>query len=771
MKKILLSLLSVFAVAVPSWAAEKEYQLCTDLNQIKDSNNKFLIVSPTMKNNKLVIASSTLESTFVGDTYEAVPDKFTIDAESNSLALISIVKNGDYYAIFENNTEKYWGVPTSNKLTSSAFEALPITDTQYQISVDLDSNSNNRVLLSSVAGGGSRYVQFNIGNTPPIIRSYTSAQTKPLFYKEVEEGPIVPTFSGYDAEYTIQNGEDYAIDLPAIQPADLDYTFTSENTAIVEIADGKIIGLTPGQTTVKFTTAATDNYQVGNGSFTVTVTKLQPELDFQDEVVYAKVGVGAVWHPVTIIKPSDPEQQGKITYTSSDPSIVSINEEEGQVTKADVHAPGTVTITATMEETETYAEGSASYTIIVYDPETSAATATSTFDFTQKNPYGFTTIAYESGNMESKDEIYGETVIINFTGNYRSWTTADGSYELRLQKSSTMTISVPDEYKITKIGLAAKDDTSTLLKGSFSPASGTDIPDGESGNNTGDEIPNQTWVPASDNAVHRVTYSAGNNASEIWYIVVEYELASSDLETPDLSFSQPINGIYVNEEGSINAVNNKFNRPITYEIVGLTEGDDYTITPDGDNIKVLVKVAGSFALHARSEAGDGYRDGLAIMRLNVYNHLAVSVEGGTLSTNAEGVEEIDTTNATEVTFTVPEFAKLYYQIVTSNTPSTQAEGDETTGDVNCKPGFEYDDDGVVEIPAKTNGALNFYIANYGYISPTRTILLNDPTGSAISEVEAAGSAVYFDLQGRKVAAPARGIYVRTQGGKSTKVRI
>lgn len=770
MKKILLSLLSVFAVAAPSWAAEKEYQLCTDLEQIKDSNNKFLIVSPTMKNNQLVIASSTLESTFVGDTYEAVPDKFTIDAESKSLALISIVKNGDSYAIFENNTEKYWGVPTSNKLTSSAFETLPITDTQYQISVSLD--SSNHVLLSSVAGGSSRYVQFNLSNNPPIIRSYTSAQTKPLFYKEVEAGPIVPTFSGYDAEYTIQNGEDYAIDLPAIQPADLDYTFTSENTAIVEISNGKIIGLTPGQTTVKFTTAATDNYQVGNGSFTVTVTKLQPELDFQDEVVYAKVGVGAVWHPVTIVKPSDPEQQGKITYTSSDPSIVSINEEEGQVTKADVHAPGTVTITATMEETETYAEGSASYTIIVYDPEASAASATSTFDFTKQNPYGFTTFANNSGSMETKTkEIYDETVTISFTGQYRSFTTSDGGYELRLQKSSTMTISVPEEYKITKIGLAAKGDTSTLLKGSFSPASGTDIPDGESGNNTGDEIPNQTWVPANGAVVSSVTYSAGNNASEIWYIVVEYELASSDLITPDLSFSQPINGIYVNEEGSINAVNNKFNRPITYEIVGLTEGDDYTITPDGENLKVLVKVAGSFALYARSDAGDGYRDGLAIMRLNVYNHLAVSVEGATLSTNDEGVEEIDTTNATEVTFTVPEFAKLYYQIVTSNTPSTQAEGDETTDDVNCKPGFEYDDDGVVEIPAKTNGALNFYIANYGYISPIRTIMLNDPTGSAISEVEAAGSAVYFDLQGRKVAVPARGIYVRTQGGKSTKVRI
>lgn len=31
--------------------------------------------------------------------------------------------------------------------------------------------------------------------------------------------------------------------------------------------------------------------------------------------------------------------------------------------------------------------------------------------------------------------------------------------------------------------------------------------------------------------------------------------------------------------------------------------------------------------------------------------------------------------------------------------------------------------------------------------------------------------VYYDLQGNRVASPARGIYIRVQGGKATKVLV
>ena len=74
-------------------------------------------------------------------------------------------------------------------------------------------------------------------------------------------------------------------------------------------------------------------------------------------------------------------------------------------------------------------------------------------------------------------------------------------------------------------------------------------------------------------------------------------------------------------------------------------------------MKVLVNKPGSYTLEARSAAGDGFRDGFAIMRLNVYRHLAVYA-------NEVALEEdvIDTgSGETEVTIDVPENANLYYR--------------------------------------------------------------------------------------------------------------
>lgn len=58
---------------------------------------------------------------------------------------------------------------------------------------------------------------------------------------------------------------------------------------------------------------------------------------------------------------------GKITYTSSDPEVAAVDAETGMVT---AKKEGTVTITAEVEETETYAAASATCELMVVDPRT-----------------------------------------------------------------------------------------------------------------------------------------------------------------------------------------------------------------------------------------------------------------------------------------------------------------------------------------------------------------------------------------------------------------
>lgn len=491
-----------------------------------------------------------------------------------------------------------------------------------------------------------------------------------------------------------------------------------------------------------------------------------PQMSFPEGVVHGKVGVGVVWHPVTVTVPADESLQGEITYTSSDPEIVSVNPTTGQITPDDVHKAGTVEITATMAPKGGYGQGSASYTIVIIDQNKTYAASTQIFDFTVLNPYGMTTQTSGSNYETSVTEILSDdnTVTLSFTGNYRSWKVTNG-YELRLQKNSSFTVEVPDGCKITKIGLVATEGKSGNINGTFDPVGQT----GLTGDNGEDEweVNQSNWMPADDVPVNKVTYNAGSDkTTNISKIYVLYESESSTLKTPDLSFSKVVNNLYVNEPSSINAVNNPNNKEITYSIENLAD-DQYTITPsaDGKTIEVLVMTPGYYTLKATSPADDEYRDGFAIMRINVYRHLDVYVNGSQLTGN----DEIDTKKGATVTMDVPNLVNLYYQIETETQQPTASPLADST-DENLLPGYTLYN-GSISIPAETIGKLNFYIANYGYLSPVRTISLAPSAGIGSLTVDDVDvEPVYYNLQGMQITNPAHGqIYILKKGNKVTKI--
>lgn len=483
-----------------------------------------------------------------------------------------------------------------------------------------------------------------------------------------------------------------------------------------------------------------------------------PKMHFDNQVVYGKVNTGVVWQQVIVDEPST---TGTITYTSSDTEIVEVESSTGRILPSGVKKSGVVTITATREADGEYATGNASYQITVVNPDEKQSGNT-IFDFTTVNPYGITTQTSATQGKYEKDmtnpvtTIVGDNgiVTLSFDGYYRSWGSGN-SFELRLNKSSssssnTITIYVPDGYKITKIGITGAGTNAT-----YNPVGSSDV--------------STTWEPTQGKDENEVVINA-NEALKISKINVLWDETDTAKQPAQLTFTPNVNGIIVGEKWTINAVNNPNNREITYSIPALDEANvDYSITPidDGKKLEVLVRQPGSYTLQATSPLGDGFRDGFAIMRLNVFRHINVYHENELVE--QENIKA-NASKSTYVTFDVPENAFVYYKLESAADANVATQADEAE-DENLEPGFTQYEDGV-EIPANHNGALHFYIANYGYKSPVRKLNVSVATG--VSEVEAAaeGEVKYYDLSGREVKGqPEQGIYIRLQGGKAEKVLV
>ncbi|MDE6072767.1 MAG: hypothetical protein K2G53_09500 [Muribaculaceae bacterium] len=792
MKKFLLSLLCLFAVGLSAKAETKTYQLCTDQSEILNPDNQFVIVSAKSFTDKIyAVMAATKTGTNVAikgaevASGSTVPEEITMDVDALGLGLFSLKDNGDYKALYESTQQLYYGAGTSSTNTATV-SSLPTGSgaNQYQLNVTFDliqytvkmvsQKFDTRAFLFNNAGNFKNYAVSNLTDEKNAL-NYAC----PLFYKEVNVGTIDPEYKGYDDDgYTIVIGE--TMPFPSILPKELTYTYTTDDSNIIEIdnVNKTFKALSAGTATIKFATDAVEGkFNAGEGSFTISVEKIQPEMSFPNQVVIAKLGTGVVWQMVEITKPEGVLGDSPlVTYTSSNPDIVEIDEETGQIKPEDIdiHSIGTVEITATFtpnEEYSDYAVGTATYKIIVKDPAGEIEPSYNIFNFTSRGAYGMDTQSGSSSKYETKvKEIVGDdnTVTITFNGDYRSWALSEDACELRLQKNSGFDIEVPQGYKITKIGLVGKDPdkSSMTLNGTFTPTSGT-ISDKTSSEDL-DYDYQYVWIPNDNAALDKVSFKnngAGN--TEISYIEVMYEAASSTLESADLSFKINVNGVIVDEEASINAVVNPYGRPdVTYSIDGLDD-DQYTITPtsDGKSIKVLVRTTGYFTLRAVTPAGDGYRDGLAIMRLNVFRHLDVSVNGTSFTGTV-----IPTTEKTTVILEDLAQANVYYKLTLANSASILADVAEETDDVNQLPGFELYEDGI-DIPAMANGTLEFYIANYGYMSPIRK--LDVGVKSAVEEIEAVavdGEVRYFDLSGREVKGqPEKGLYIRLKGGKAEKV--
>lgn len=749
MRKNLLFFLCLLTLGFSASAAKMTYELCTDRDELLNPDNKFIIVcSKVVKNNLYALKSTETAGSAILTGISTTPESFEIDAEAQGIGLFSFwddTTSSYYKNLYEHTQNKYWirnSYGTMHEISSTLSSSS--SQNRYEVTIDSAKDSPIVMIKAPATYGGDRYAVFDNGYGDMDFGAWGSTWIEdpdnecyyPYFYKQVKNGAVDPAFIGISPDgYSIEINETLSLQ-GKFKPEELTYHFTTENDDIVSIDSDKaeFTGLKTGTATIKFTTDATDDYNAGEGEFTITVNKITPDMTFADQVIIGKYPIGTLWEQVILDIPE--EERGAITYSSSDDSIITIDARTGQITPDDVKSAGVVTITATMEATDKYAEGHAAYTIVIRDPTEEIKDGNSKFDFSVENPFGMTSTSDDTKYEKKIKEVHVDGITtITFRGDYYSYKNDDGTYDLRVNNdaASEFTISVPEGYQIAAIGM-----TGSFLYGSYNPSGASKDPDWNT--SVGGQ---QVWQKPNAK-VSSVTFTNTQYIvpAKINTIYVQYECIDSNLESADLSFETIVNNILVDEEATINAVINPNDRPITYSIANLSE-DEYEITPaDNGKINVLVHTPGFYTLEATSPIGDGYRDGYAIMRLNVFRHLDVTVDGEELT---EDIIDTEGNKDKSVRFTIPENAKVYYQIIDNDNPTENTSSSNT--DKDMEPGFTRYTKAII-IPSGINGKLVFYIANYGYASPKRVIILGEET---VDRPEPAESDE-FTVQGNSIMA-------------------
>ena len=192
MKKILLSFVCLLAMALPSLAATKTYQLVTDPEEILNADNEFLMISAKAFSGKIYGATNGTSTTITAVevlSSASVPTEISLDADALNLGVFSIKENGDYKALYNVKDEQYWG-GTNKKTNIATSSSVSGTATAYQLEVTV--RESGEVEMKDQTNK-TRAFGFQVSSSTTTFKNYASSNfTKddyayPLFYKEVDE--------------------------------------------------------------------------------------------------------------------------------------------------------------------------------------------------------------------------------------------------------------------------------------------------------------------------------------------------------------------------------------------------------------------------------------------------------------------------------------------------------------------------------------------------------------------------------------------------------
>ncbi|MGM9822226.1 MAG: Ig domain-containing protein, partial [Muribaculaceae bacterium] len=435
------------------------------------------------------------------------------------------------------------------------------------------------------------------------------------------------------ATVSVEKGKTLSI-LPDNGPQNITYASADENIFTVSEA-GVITGVAVGNANVNVSWTEDDNFLSGNATVAVTVKEPQQagSVGFSREAIRGIVSYPVSWQVAHVTG------DGAVTYSATPAGIVTLDAATGEITS--VNAEGTVTITATMAETEAYTGATASYTITVEkNPEAvNLSGGTATFDFSQKNAYGLYTYnssttgetADALGKMEgnrpdNKQAVTSITegaVTLGIEGNYRlfeDYWDKDGSYhyELRMYGGNpALTLTFTGNGSKIKSITFADDDARSFSNHSTDDGSIAEgVVDGKT--------TKFTYATPVSEAVY--TLSTSEARVETATITVELEGSGNKIQ-PALAFDDDVINITAGDsfDGMCRGVTGIDNSLIEYSVDEGKEGDSL-ILGENEEFSAEFYTPGVYTIRASYPGNDATVAGQAVMRVNVFPKLTVESE-------------------------------------------------------------------------------------------------------------------------------------------------
>ena len=399
------------------------------------------------------------------DSIVIVDNKGNVIANGKGQSIITISFDGDNkYAAAENKTvtvdvslNDASVTVDNNTLDLKVDETYQINATKHPDTILLDityKSSNNTIAtvdekgIVTALGEGTAIITVEVGDGEIYAENSTN---------------ITVTVSKVPTEITVLNDtivlevNDEVSAGATLTPDDAgNLTYTSSNSSVAKVEDGKIIALTEGTATITVSFAGDKKYAAAeNKTIGVNVKLKDAIISVEPDSLELIIGEDG-----SIYVTTDPEDLDYI-FTSSDESVVTV-ENKNRVGKVLAVGEGNATITVTINE-EAYVKNSTTVNITVNRNDTLTVTAENLTKYYKDSEKFTVTVTDARGQTVSN-----KTVEITINGvTYTRTTDENGTAKLNINLNSgeyPVTVAVDDIIVNSTVTVKSTIDASDVVK-------------------------------------------------------------------------------------------------------------------------------------------------------------------------------------------------------------------------------------------------------------------------------------------------------------------
>ncbi len=266
----------------------------------------------------------------------------TVAATANFIAASSTasvsVSTASSTISLANISKQYGDAPFTLSAVTNADGLVTYTSSNAGV-VTISGNS------ATVTGAGSAIITATVAATANFAAASTTATV--TVSKQTPTLTITPTsINAVNGAAPLTYTLNYSTNSNGI------VSFASSNTSVALVSGNTVSIVGAGSATITATVAATTNFAASSATATVTASKEMPVINFAN--------ISRTYGDADFTLKAITNSDGAITYTSSDPSILSITGSQ-----ATIHKAGTVHVTADIAATTNFAAVSATSTVVI----------------------------------------------------------------------------------------------------------------------------------------------------------------------------------------------------------------------------------------------------------------------------------------------------------------------------------------------------------------------------------------------------------------------